>query len=1194
MKMLRKYLLLLAGLFFMLGTSSAQKEGAVWYFGYGAGLDFTSHYPKPLTDGKIKTREGVASISDKDGKLLLYTDGSTIWNSMHQVMENGSGLFGNTSSTQSSMVVPKPGSTSVYYIFTVDEAGEPGNPSRGLHYSVIDMTRGGGLGAVVEKNQDLTGNGSRQFTEKITAVLHDNLEDYWIIAHGWANDNDRFFVFKLTKTGVTFFNSQVVPGAVRHENTEPNDMVNRGAVGYLKASPKGDLLAQAIEAKKLFELFSFDNRTGDISFIAQLPAGEEGRPGDAMHAAYGVEFSPTSNYLYGSTREGGFIYRWKLDEGSETKIRQSMEVVYESMSNILCGALQIAFNGKIYVTFSGQQFLGVINSPTQDDCNFVYQGASLIDNIKGEGGYGYYGLPTFLPDFFKAAEFYYENTCVNDTTLFYLSTIFGLGSEPEWTIMDSDGEYVDMVKTNAETMQGKYQFTVPGTYMVKLVVHQNGGWVDQTREVVIHPLPELNFPDTTSLCAGSSVPLDAGDGAFYRWSDNINLLERIRMVNREGVYSVTVTHNNGCVNSDTTRVVAKPLPEIESINIGQAACGYDNGSITIIPRGEIEDFEFNWTGYPDSTGNILRNLPGGVYEVDIMSNITGCVLNKKITISEEDAPPVTIEVSHTDTVCPGQEIVLTATGASNYVWVEPEEFQGNEGNSITVRPMEETTYIVKGFSQGEGERECSAFGEITIPVYPYDPPQLGGDRTVCEGSPLELDGGERFLEWEWSTGSTERYITIDGGMDSLILTTMDPNGCYASDTINLHFVPLPEVNLGPDRTLCLDAPIELDAGDADTYTWNTGDTTRVITVSKSQVYEVSVSREGCSNADEVLIQFNNPDSLRIDSVRIKDITCFGANNGQVRVYVRGEGTNYQYSLDNGLNYTENGGFFESLGPGDNYLLKIMEDSACTIEYNEPISLTEPEENHPLNLFIDSVYVKDVTCYGSNNGQIVVFSHGEGLSYEYSIDGGQSYEKNSGVFENLAPGEDYVVMVREDEICTVIHDDVISFSEPSEIVVDYQLTSPSCEECDDGQILLNVSGGNSPYDVLWSNFETGTRRVNIPLGEYSVAITDQSNCRVIETIVLDMGHGSLKVPNAFTPNDDGVNDTWIVEAVENYPDAVIMIFDRFGKMVFESPPGYPEPWDGRYEGEYVPVGTYYFLIKLDGFSKPVPGSLTVIR
>ena len=334
--------------------------------------------------------------------------------------------------------------------------------------------------------------------------------------------------------------------------------------------------------------------------------------------------------------------------------------------------------------------------------------------------------------------------------------------------------------------------------------------------------------------------------------------------------------------------------------------------------------------------------------------------------------------------------------------------------------------------------------------------------------------------------------------------------------------------------------------------------------------------------------------MRIDSLRTKDITCFGANNGQIRLFVSGEGTKYLYSMDNGQTYMNNGGLFEDLGPGENFVIKILEDSACSIEYPAPITLSEPPENYPLNLFVDSLDVQDVTCYGANNGQIVIFSHGEGYSYEYSIDGGKTYEQNQGIFNNLAPGQDYEIMVREDEVCTAIYPDPVRFSEPTEIVIDYTLKSPSCDNCDDGQISLDLNGGLQPYSILWSKLETNMKRNNLQLGTYSVAVTDAMNCRVLKTITLDMGHGSSVIPNAFTPNDDGINDVWTLELLENYPEAVVSIFDRNGKLIFESPPGYPEPWDGKYEDNYVSMGTYYFLIKLDGFSAARPGSVTVIR
>ena len=99
----------------------AQKESANWYFGELAGLSFNTNNPVPLLNGKLITSEGCATISDPNGNLLFYTDGVTIWDRRHEVMLNGQGLLGHSSSTESALIIPKPGSKSRFYVFTIDQ-----------------------------------------------------------------------------------------------------------------------------------------------------------------------------------------------------------------------------------------------------------------------------------------------------------------------------------------------------------------------------------------------------------------------------------------------------------------------------------------------------------------------------------------------------------------------------------------------------------------------------------------------------------------------------------------------------------------------------------------------------------------------------------------------------------------------------------------------------------------------------------------------------------------------------------------------------------------------------------------------------------------------------------------------------------------------------------------------------------------
>nr|MBP6460577.1 cell surface protein [Crocinitomicaceae bacterium] len=139
-------------------VSYSQKEAAIWYFGEKAGLDFNSGSPVSITDGKIVTNEGCASISDKNGTILFYTDGTLVYNKLHKVMPNGSGLFGHNSSTQSAIIVPKPNNPYIYYIFTVDQPlpdnvddnllNDQDPPNNGLNYSEVDLRLDNGLGDI--------------------------------------------------------------------------------------------------------------------------------------------------------------------------------------------------------------------------------------------------------------------------------------------------------------------------------------------------------------------------------------------------------------------------------------------------------------------------------------------------------------------------------------------------------------------------------------------------------------------------------------------------------------------------------------------------------------------------------------------------------------------------------------------------------------------------------------------------------------------------------------------------------------------------------------------------------------------------------------------------------------------------------------------------------------------------------------
>ena len=208
--------------------SYAQREASNWYFGSFAGLDFNSGAPVPLLDGVLDTTEGCESISDPEGNLLFYTDGKTVWNRNHEIMDNGENLLGSFSSSQSALIIPNVDNPNIYYLFTADvvQAYQDDGVGNGFNYSTVDISLNGGLGAVTQKNINLLNNSS----EKITAVSTFDNTGYWVVTH----KGKRFYAYKVSGSGV---NTTPVSSSIGPDIDSFNNIR-----GSLKASPNLSLI----------------------------------------------------------------------------------------------------------------------------------------------------------------------------------------------------------------------------------------------------------------------------------------------------------------------------------------------------------------------------------------------------------------------------------------------------------------------------------------------------------------------------------------------------------------------------------------------------------------------------------------------------------------------------------------------------------------------------------------------------------------------------------------------------------------------------------------------------------------------------------------------------------------------------------------------------------------------------------------
>jgi gliding motility-associated-like protein len=110
--------------------------------------------------------------------------------------------------------------------------------------------------------------------------------------------------------------------------------------------------------------------------------------------------------------------------------------------------------------------------------------------------------------------------------------------------------------------------------------------------------------------------------------------------------------------------------------------------------------------------------------------------------------------------------------------------------------------------------------------------------------------------------------------------------------------------------------------------------------------------------------------------------------------------------------------------------------------------------------------------------------------------------------------------------------------------------------------------------------------------YKITATGENNCSATDELTVKVQRGVF-IPNAFSPNYDGINDVWNIKNIELYPGATIEVYDRYGRIVYRTT-GASQPWDGTVSGKQIPVGTYYYIIDLKDGSSKKSGSVTLLR
>lgn len=805
-----------------------QNENTKWYFGNAAGLDFMTNPPTILTNGMLNTFEGCASISNAAGSLLFYTDGITIYNASHAVMANGNGLTGHSSTAQSAVVVKRPGSSTIYYVFTLNQGG-----NANLDYSTVDMSLAAGAGSVTVKNIPLSTNNS----EKLTSVRHCNGVDVWVLAH--QSNSSTFRAYLVTSAGV---NTTAVT-SVAGTSTSVNFYC-------MKISPNGRKLAHSFGASSgNFELLDFDASTGMVSNPVALTT--------SLTSAYGVEFSPDGTKLYGSFYNSPIIYQWNLCAGSSTAIVAS-QVAINTIGNNK-GAMQLATNGKIYVARTFQNALGVINNPNVagTGCNFTETGQSISPKTS------VYGLPNFITSGFKpppppfthtvslafgcqTASFTAPFVAQNFSTTGCAASGYSLNGVL-WNFGDPGSG-----ATNTSTLTNPgHVFSALGTFTTSLILYYScGGGTDTLYQVVNIPISCLSVSSTSITCSnlGSATVTSSGTGPFsYTWMPS-GQTGSVATGLSPGTYTLTVFDVGTSFTYTTTTTLNSLIPLTGNLNnTSSLSCnGMATGTAgyTGIAGGSPNQF-FYWsngiTTFSAVNNPSVATLSAGTWSATVVDALTGCTINDILLILQPPAFTVNIAAS-SPSACVGTSVTFTAntsggTPGYSYAWLGGPASPNHTVSALLPGTVVYTVNIADAYS-------CQTSQTVSVD-YINNPTLTVSNVSICplQFGTLTASGASTYT---WANNSNNSFFSASPATTTQYSVVGSAMGCTASATGSIAVKPLPVPVFSSNNGVCSGLNLNFSASGGTAYVW-TGPLAFSSSASNNSIGNVSTANSGVYN-----------------------------------------------------------------------------------------------------------------------------------------------------------------------------------------------------------------------------------------------------------------------------------------------------------------------------------------------------------
>ncbi|NRB51440.1 MAG: T9SS type A sorting domain-containing protein [Saprospiraceae bacterium] len=639
---------------------------------------------------------------------------------------------------------------------------------------------------------------------------------------------------------------------------------------------------------------------------------------------------------------------------------------------------------------------------------------------------------------------------------------------------------------------------------------------------------------------------------FYTWNTGNTGSSIVNL--SPGTYSLTITDSAGCTASDTVEIISpdtlKAIPSFMDIS----CFGEVDGQASVSVSGGVPPYEYSWGN--GGTDSLIQNLPAGIYGV-VVRDAMDCIVTASITISEP--PPLTLSLIIENVPCEGNSSGMIRSTTSG--GVQPYSYLWSNGDSTDILLDAASGMYTLQVTDASG---CTIEANATLNATPGLQISLEQQDVLCFGQnngvlEATVEGGLEPLSYQWSNGNRNTKIAnLSPG--TYALTVTDDNGCYdtistliseppaltidmlvqniscageadgsASAIVGGGMAPyryawgtgdttatIEDLSVGiyglivEDQNACIEVasveitqptPLELSfsvenepcEGNADgfiqttvqggvlpyEFIWNTGDTSQNLSQVMGGMYSLTVTDSSGCQVSGVVELLERPGLVL--SVLKSDISCFGEVDGTASALVLGGTAPFSYNWSTG-DASES---LSGLGV-DEYALTVTDQAGCydTLAF----TIDSPDSLRA------KVVSLDVSCFGSADGLITVEVNGGTMPYDLMW----SNDSTGTILSDLGPG-DFELQLTDANGCDLI--EKISIAEPDSLWLEFDIGKLPCGSNEDGQISVEVFGGVPEYEFSWSTGDTKAGIGDIGSGAYSLTVTDQNNCQVIDTVIL---------------------------------------------------------------------------------------------